>query len=1042
MRSGRLLLVSLVVAVAAAAQVSPALYSTLHWRSIGPFRGGRVAAVGGVPGDPRVYYMGLPGGGVWKTTDGGEVWRPVFDSTGVASVGALAVAPSAPNVVYVGTGDVANVGFSANRGNGVYKSTDGGRTWEHIGLDGTRHIGAIVVDPHDPNHVLVAALGPTFSSSPDRGVFLTPDGGRTWHKVLASATEPDAVGAIDLALDPGNSRVVYATLWRHYAPRGTTFPLMLQGGGGIFKSNDGGTTWTPITGHGLPTGTLSRVGVAVAPGGQRLFAIVDAHPQGGLYRSDDSGATWTRITQDARIAGSGYFGKVFVDPNHPDIVYVAQTSLYRSIDGGRTFHAFKGAPGGDDNHVLWIDPQDSLRMILGSDQGATISMDGGASWSSWYNQPTAQIYHLGVDSRFPNWVYGTQQDSGASGVSSRGDYGAITPFDWDAVAGYEFGYILPDPLHPDLIYCGSPSHGVMIINRRTHQTVDVSPNLDRDAHLRVPISAPMVFSPLDPHVLYYGSQFVLRTRNAGRSWEKISPDLSLLPGQKPPEEQAPPEAEKKTGKEPVKTAVPPARRYPALAINTLAASFRNAGVLWAGTTNGLVWVTRDGGHLWHRVTPAAAPPDSAISLIEASHFAAGTAYVAVDAHQLANRQPLILRTTDYGATWTTLSSGIPDGSFVRAIREDPVRRGLLYAGTENGVYVSWDDGAHWQSLRLDMPTTPVFDLLVHDDALIVATFGRAFWVLDDLTLLRQLHQEQALQPVTLFRPATAWRVRRDVNGDTPLPPEIPHGENPPAGAVLDYELQTVPAGPVTLAIYDAAGRLVRQFASTDVAPQEKEAPHVPRHWLAPFRPLPVQPGLNRFVWDLRYPTPPAQHFEAPISAIDGETPEDPRGPMALPGRYEVRLTVAGQVYRQPLTVAPDPRLHVPPAALAAQLKLEQNIMQLMTSDSTALEQINHVNKVLGTPPTPDPNAAFRHDLASILGTEEGKPSPLPPPPSLVLLNGELSGLLTTIESGDNAPIGSERAAFSDYRRDLRGLLARWARLQQAGLESATRKSEE
>ena len=730
MRLSRLLLVSLVVAVAAAAQVSPALYSTLHWRSIGPFRGGRVAAVGGVPGDPRVYYMGLPGGGVWKTTDGGEVWRPVFDSTGVASVGALAVAPSAPQIVYVGTGDVANVGFSANRGAGVYKSTDSGRTWDPAGLDGTRHIGAIVVDPHDPDHVLVAALGPTFSPSPDRGVFLTTNGGRTWQKVLASATEPEAVGAIDLALDPGNSRVVFATLWRHYAPRGTTFPIMLQGGGGIFKSTDGGATWTPVTGHGLPAGPLSRIGVAVAPGGHRVFAIVDAPAGGGLYRSEDGGATWTRSTQDARIAGSGYFGKVFVDPNHAEVVYVAQTSLYRSSDGGQTFHAFKGAPGGDDNHVLWIDPQDSRRMILGSDQGATVSMDGGDSWSSWYNQPTAQIYHLGVDSRFPFWVYGTQQDSGAIGVSSRGDYGAVTPFDWDAVAGYEFGYILPDPLHPELIYCGSPSHGVMIIDRRTHQIVDVSPNLDRDAHLRVAISAPMVFSPEDPHVLYYGAQFVLRTRDAGRHWQKISPDLSLLAGEKPVAEPASPELdkdeldkEKKADKAPAKPAAPAVRRYPALAVNALAASPVNAAVLWAGTTNGLVWVTRDGGRRWSRVTPAAAPADSSISMIEASQAAAGTAYVAVDAHQLGNRQPLLLRTRDYGATWTTIASGIPEGSFVRSVREDPEHRGLLYAGTENGVYVSWDDGNQWQSLRLDMPTSPVFDLQVHGDALIAATFG-------------------------------------------------------------------------------------------------------------------------------------------------------------------------------------------------------------------------------------------------------------------------------------------------------------------------------
>jgi len=672
-------------------QQYPRLYAGLEWRSVGPFRAGRASAVAGVAGNPAIYYMGTPGGGVWKTTDGGMIWKPISDAVPIASIGALAVAPSNPDVVYIGTGDVSEVGGSVNAGSGVYKSTDAGATWTHVGLDNTWHIGALWIDPHDPNLVVVAALGHTFAKDVDRGIFKTADGGATWKKTLF---KDDETGAVDVAFDAANPKIGFATVWGHYVAPGASGAILNgTNRGAVYKTTDKGDTWTAIDGHGLPGDRVGRCGVAVTNGGERVFAIVAAQPGAGLYRSDDGGVSWHRATTDPRIVGNGYFSKVYVDPNNADIVYVMQTSMYRSTDGGETFAAWKGAPCGDDNHVLWIDPTHSDWMVMGSDQGAVASLDGGRSWSSWYNQPTGQLYHLSTDNRWPYWIYGMQQDSGSIGTKNRGDYGNVGILDWDAVAGYEFGYIIPDPLNPDIIYAGGEARGVWRLDRRSRQVRTISANVSRDGDYRTAVNPPLVFSPHDPHALYEGTQMVLVTRDGGDSWRAASPDLTVRPDG----------TARATSDGADNTPVPPNRT----AITTLALSPVKDGVIWAGTTNGLVQLTTDGGRSWKNVSPPGLTRFHQVSMIEASHADAAEAYAAVEGHETDDFAPHVFRTRDGGRTWQETVAGLPasDGGFVRVVREDPARRGLLYAGTENGVFVSFDDGDHWQSLQLNLPVT-------------------------------------------------------------------------------------------------------------------------------------------------------------------------------------------------------------------------------------------------------------------------------------------------------------------------------------------------
>lgn len=1007
-------LAALGAAPLAAQHFNPDLLAGMRWRLVGPFRGGRVSAVAGVAGRPGIFYMGSPGGGVWKTVDAGAVWKPVFDAEHVASIGAIAVAPSNANIIYVGTGNVSDVGGALNDGNGVYRSDDGGLTWRHMGLSATRHIGAILVDPKNPDIVLVAALGPAYRKSPARGVYVTQDGGQTWQKTLY---KDDVTGAVDLAFDAGQPGVVYAALWRHYeAPPPAPFRFG-AGGGAIYKSTDDGLTWTALTGNGLPAAPMGRIGLAADDG--RVFAIVGGAGPGhaaGLYRSDDGGANWRRITTDPRIVGSGYFSHVWMDPQNRDIVFVAQTSLYRSTDGGKTFTAYKGAPGGDDYHQLWINPSSpcvplkhgtgcrSSEMILGSDQGAAVSFDGGRSWSSWYNQPTGQFYHISTDDHFPFRIYGTQQDSGSVEVRSRGAFGDINFLDWrPSVGAYEFGYILPDPGHPQWIFASGEGPQINRMSRGVWQILDVSPHIGPGGPDRYVSSPPFVFSPQNGNVLYLGAQYLLKSADGGLHWTKLGPDLTRRHG------------------------LPPRHFFGRTirqwaAISTLAASPAQRGVIWAGTNDGLVQVTRDGGQTWNRATPPGLSDLDTVAMIEASPRDPAAAYAVVDRYVFGDYRPYIFRTRDFGHSWKMITRGIPADDVVRVVRADPRQAGLLYAGTENGVYVSFNDGDQWQSLQLNLPTASVRDLRVRDGDLVAGTYGRAIWILDDLSPLRQLTAQIAAAPAHLFRPRTTIRLRRDANFDTPLPPEIPAGTNPPAGAVLYYTLAAPPAGPVTLAIYDANGVLVRRYTSAPLpAAQIRPVkwPAIPDYWMANPRPLPALAGLNRFVWGLRYPDPPSLHHDYPISAIIHETPAEPLGPMAVPGHYTVKLSVNGKTYTQPLVIRRDPRETTSAAAFASQLRLEQQITAAMGSSYR-----DH-GAVQAWLQAPGRSAAQQKAARALDGGGRQRPG-------FAALNGELGLLLEDVESADAAPTDAMAAAARQFQAQLSKLEADWAQLQAGG----------
>jgi photosystem II stability/assembly factor-like uncharacterized protein len=876
-----------VTLTAQAPTVDPSLYSGLRWRMIGPFRGGRVNAVSGVPGQPATFYFGSVGGGVWKTIDAGRTWAPVFDSQPVGSIGAIGVAPSRPDTVYVGTGE-ADMRSQISYGNGVYKSTDAGKTWTHLGLDDTRQIGRIAVDPKNPDIVFVAALGHAYGPNPERGVFRSNDGGATWQKVLY---QNDSVGAIDLAIDPLDPKVVYASLWNTRRPPWSIYPPSYGPGSGLYKSVDGGTTWKPLT-TGLPAEGVGRIGVALAPSSpRRVYAIVDAQ-KGGLYRSDDGGATWALVSGDTRIWGRGwYFGKVVVDPRSPDVVYVSNTSLYRSSNGGRTWTAIKGAPGGDDYHQLWIDPRDPSRLVLGSDQGAIVSVDGALTWSSWYNQPTAQLYHAAPDARFPYWVTGAQQDSGSVSVVTRSLHPEIGTREWAPLcAGGEAGYTAPDPLHPGIVFGGT----VTRCNVFTGETADVSPERGMAEPARHAWTLPLVFSAADPRVLYFANQFLFKTTNGGDSWTTISPDLTREdPG-------VPANLDAATAADAPKTA----RRG---VIYTIAPSPLEAGVIWVGTDDGVIQLTRDDGRTWQNVTPPALTPWSKVVMMVASHGDAATAYAAVDRHRLEDNDPYIYRTRDFGTTWQRITTGLPPRVYMQALEEDPVRPGLLFAGTEQAVFVSFDAGDHWQSLQLNLPAVSMRHLAVHNDDLVVATHGRGFWVIDQMTALRQIGPDTAAAGAALFRPSDAINMPPPSENGTPQPRDEPLAENRPFGAIIDYYLEAAPSGPVTLEILDPAGHTVRRFSSADRAtPVDPDTLNIPAFWRPTPPTLSAAPGQHRWVWDLRA-TQPGQGARGGGGAGAGGF-GGRGGSLALPGVYTVKLTVDGKAYTQPLVVKRDPRL--------------------------------------------------------------------------------------------------------------------------------------
>ena len=867
-----------------AQQVDSSLYSGLRWRMIGPFRAGRVNAVSGVVGQPDTFYFGSVGGGVWKSLNAGRTWAPIFDAINVASIGAIAVAPSNANVLYVGTGE-ADMRDSIAFGNGVYKSIDAGKTWQHLGLENTKQIGRIVIDPQNPNTVFLAALGNVYAPNPDRGVYRSRDGGATWQKVLFKNND---VGAIDLAFDPTDSKIVYATLWNVRRPPWFIYAPANGPGAGIFKSVDGGTTWTEIS-EGIPLEGRGHIGIAVAPTNRnRVYAVVDAK-EGGVFSSNDGGTTWTRLSSDKRLWDRGwYFEKVTVDPKNADLVYVMNTSTYRSTDAGKTWTPIKGAPGGDDYHQLWINPDDPKRMVLASDQGAIVTLDGAATWSSWYNQPTAQIYHVAADYRFPYWVTGAQQDSGAVGTPSRSRHSDISNRDWEGLcAGGEAGYTAPDPLHPELLFGGT----VQRCNVLTGETKNVSP--ERGAtpgQYRHAWTQPLVFSQADPHTLYYANQFLYKTTNGGESWTQISQDLTREDPGVPPNLNEAAAADAPVDK----------RRG---VVYTIAPSPLSASTIWVGTDDGLIHLTRDDGKTWQSVTPPAMTSWSKVVMIEASHFNVNEAYAAVERHQLADYDPHIYRTLDSGKTWTEITKGLPAGVYVQTVKEDPSRRGLLFTGTERSVFVSFDDGDHWQSLQQNLPAASMRDLAIHDDDLIVATHGRGFWVIDNISALRQISDDVARANAYLFEPAEAILLIAGSDNGTPMPRDEPLAENPPYGATIDYYLKANVSGPLTLEVLDPAGEVVRKYSNEDKPPAVNlDTLNIPAYWVRTPEPLSTSAGMHRWVWDLR-PTPPVR----PAGAGGGGFGGRGGAPLVLPGMYTVKLSVGGKSYTQPLLVKMDPR---------------------------------------------------------------------------------------------------------------------------------------
>jgi photosystem II stability/assembly factor-like uncharacterized protein len=901
-----------------AAQIVAPDLSGLRWRMIGPFRGGRTIAAAGVAAQLNVFYVAATNGGVWKTDDFGRTWRPLFDDQPTGSIGALAIAPLDPNIIYVGSGEgVQRPDLSV--GDGMYKSTDAGSTWRHLGLRDGQQISAILVDPRDPNRVFVAVLGHPYGPNVERGVFRSSDGGETWQKVLY---KDENTGAVDLAFDPTNPAIVYAVMWA--ARQGPWENGEWSGpGSGLFKSTDGGNTWQQLTG-GLPTPAegLGRIGIGIAPSDpNRMYALVEAKPS-ALYRSDDAGASWKRVNTEERVSGRGSdFACVRVDPKNKDVIYVANTSTYRSSDAGQTFTAIKGAPGGDDYHTIWINPEHPNIILLASDQGATITVNGGATWSSWYNQPTAQFYHVITDNQFPYWVYGGQQESGSAGVASRSDYGEITFREWHPVGVEEYGYVAPDPLNPNIIYGGKVSR----FDRSTGQVQQVGPVVPGGGgKYRFVRTMPLLFSPVDPHVLYLGSNVLFKTINGGRGWDVISPDLTRETYDVPPSVGVYAEEARKQA----------TRRG---VIYTVAPSHKDVNVIWAGTDDGLIHVTRDGGKTWSNITPGELTPWSKVSMLDASHFDDLTVYAAINRIRLDDMKPHIYRTHDGGKSWKEIVNGLPDAP-VNTVREDPVRKGLLYAGTELAVYVSFDDGGYWQPVKQNMPPISIRDLVIRENDLVAGTHGRGFWILDDVSPLRQINRERAAADAYLFRPSGALRVRWNNGTDTPLPPEEPAGQNPPDGAILYYNLKSAASSPVTIEIFDSAKKLVRRYSSDDKPDPIDPALNVPTYWIRPASIPATAAGLHRFVWDLCYPPPDAVDHDYPISAIYRDTPRSPMGVLSLPGEYSVKLTVDGKSYTQPLTLKMDPRVKTPLAGLQQQFALAQRITTLMHRTFEAAQQ--------------------------------------------------------------------------------------------------------
>jgi photosystem II stability/assembly factor-like uncharacterized protein len=1019
------LVCSIMAARSALAQhYPPSAFNDFKWRMVGPFRGGRTRAVAGVPSQPSVFYVGAVNGGVWKTDDAGRTWQPIFDGQPTQSIGAIAVAPSDPNIIYVGSGE-GLLRPDLSVGDGIYRSMNAGRTWTHVGLVDGQQIPELAVDPNDSNRVFAAVLGHPYGPNPDRGIYRSLDGGAHWERVLY---KDEDTGGSAVALDPSRPNTVYAALWQARLGPWEDNNEFWGTGGGLFKSTDGGTTWRQLT-AGLPKNT-TQINIAIAPSvPDRLYASVGTTEPGdyssakglGVFRSDDGGESWVQITTDPRAAlriGGGDLAIVRVDPKNPDVVYSAGIVTMKSSDGGKTWQPLRGAPGGDDYQNLWINPNDPRIIALVSDQGALVTLNAGQTWSSWFNQPTAQLYHVSITPTFPYRVCSGQQESGSVCISSRGNDGEITEREWRPVGAIEYGYVAPDPIDPDVIY-GAGRNEVSKYHWSTGQVQNVTPIPIRGDDDRVDRTQPLAFSPLDPHTLYYAANKLYKTSDGGTTWQVVSPDLT----------RSNPGIPASVGALHLAAAEHQRGTVYALGISPV-----DANTLWAGTDDGLVWRTVDGGAHWSDVTPPPLTAWSKVTQIEASHFDANTAYVSVSRMRIDDLHPYLFRTRDGGKSWQSITEGLPRDP-VNAVREDPQRQGLLFAAMEHAVWVSSNDGESWDPLQLNLPRTSMRDLCVHGNDLIVATHGRSFWILDDISRLRQITSER-LDKVVLLDPASAYRVMRSTWTDTPIPPDEPLGENPPSGAVIEYFLPRNATGSITLEVLDQSGTLVRRFRSDDSlepSPDELARELIPQYWIALPRALPTGRGMHRWVWDMRYPAPLATTHGYPISAVPHATPQEPQGPLALPGSYRVRLVVDGRSFEAPLRLLPDPREQLPAGALEDQLRLVRKLADLLTTSSRALlmaqseqAQLKALAEQLKAP-APGAEGAT---AAAVKGYQARMTALLDSvKPTLTQVQDHLNTLYTEVSRADAAPTAAQASATQAADAASAQLLRTWQQLQ-------------